>query len=131
MESTRQQKVSRLIQKELASIFIKEGKGIYGNAMVSVTIVRMSTDLSVAKVYLSIFSGSMAGDGYKKEVVKALDEHKSKLRYLLGQSMKRQMRIVPELIFYVDDSVDYFQKIDTILKKVNPEGKLPDPDEEE
>lgn len=131
MESTRQQKVARLIQKELSNIFIREGSLIYGRNMVSVTVVRMSPDLSVAKIYLSIFITGENADKKKKEVIKSLDEHKSKLRFLLGQSMKGQMRVVPELIFYVDDSVDYYQKIDNILKKVNPEGKLPESDQEQ
>jgi len=120
MESTRQQKVARLIQKELSNVFTREGSNIYGRIMVSVTVVRMSPDLSVAKVYLSIF-----GTDKKKDVVTALDEHKGKLRYLLGQSMKGQMRVVPELIFYIDDSVDYYEKIDTLLKKLD----IPEKDE--
>jgi ribosome-binding factor A len=126
MESTRQQKVARLIQKELSNILIREGVNIYGRIMVSVTVVRMSPDLSVAKLYLSIF-----GTDKKKDVIKALDEAKGKLRYMLGQSMKGQMRVVPELIFYIDDSVDYFQKIDTLLKNLDkPKSTQPDDEEE-
>jgi ribosome-binding factor A len=126
MESTRQQKVARLIQKELSNILIREGVNIYGRIMVSVTVVRMSPDLSVAKLYLSIF-----GTDKKKDVIKALDEAKGKLRYMLGQSMKVQMRVVPELIFYIDDSVDYFQKIDTLLKNLDkPKSTQPDDEEE-
>lgn len=115
MESTRQLKVARLLQKELGTLFIREGSWLYGRVMVSVTVVRVSPDLSVAKVYLSIF-----GTENKKEVIQSLDEHKPKIRYMLGQRMKGQMRVVPELIFYIDDSVDYFQKIDSLLKDLNP-----------
>jgi ribosome-binding factor A len=111
METTRQLKVGRLIQKELSGVFIKEGKDIYGRVMVSITVVRMSTDLSVAKVYLSIFPNDKS-----KEVLKKLNEAKSKIRHSLGQKTKGQMRIIPELIFYFDDSAAYFEKIDEVLK---------------
>jgi ribosome-binding factor A len=111
MESTRQLKVGRLIQKELSGVFVKEGQNIYGRVLVSITMVRMSTDLSVAKVYLSIFPNEKS-----TEVLKALNDAKSKVRYDLGQKTKGQMRIIPELIFYFDDSAAYFEKIDNALK---------------
>lgn len=110
MESTRQLKVGRLIQKELSGVFVKEGQNIYGRVMVSITMVRMSTDLSVAKVYLSIFPNEKSS-----EVLKALNDAKPKVRYDLGQKTKGQMRIIPELIFYFDDSAAYFEKIDGLL----------------
>lgn len=117
MESTRQQKVSRLIQKELSQIFIREGSWIYGRSMVSVTVVRISPDLSVAKIYLSIF-----GTTDKKQVMDNLNHHKSKIRFLLGQQLKNQLRIIPELIFYLDDSVDYAQKMEEVFKKIHEDG---------
>lgn len=113
MDNTRQQKVARHIQKELSDVFLREGRAYYGNVMVSITLVRISPDLSVAKVYLSIF-----GTDKKKEVIAALDENKSKIRYYLGQRLKNQSRVVPELIFYVDDSVDYYENIDNLLKGI-------------
>lgn len=114
MESTRQLKVGRLVQKELSGVFIKEGQNIYGRVLVSITMVRMSTDLSVAKVYLSIFPNEKSN-----EVLKALNDAKPKVRYDLGQKTKGQMRIIPELIFYFDDSAAYFEKIDNALKKLD------------
>jgi ribosome-binding factor A len=114
MESTRQLKVGRLIQKELSGVFIKEGQNIYGRVMVSITVVRMSTDLSVAKVYLSIFPNDKS-----KEVLGKLNDAKPKIRHWLGQKTKGQMRIIPELIFYFDDSAAYFEKIDEALKGLN------------
>ena len=114
MESTRQLKVGRLVQKELSGVFLKEGQNIYGKVMVSITVVRMSTDLSVAKVYLSIFPNEKS-----KEVLEKLNEAKSRIRHWLGQKTKGQMRIIPELIFYFDDSAAYFEKIDEALKKLD------------
>jgi len=115
MESTRQLKVGRLIQKELSSVFVKEGQNLYGRVLVSITMVRMSTDLSVAKVYLSIFPNEQSN-----KVLEILNDAKPQIRYWLGQKTKGQMRIIPELIFYFDDSAAYFEKIDNALKKINP-----------
>ncbi len=111
MESTRQLKVGRLIQKELSSVFIKEGQNLYGKVMVTITVVRMSSDLSVAKVYLSIFPNEKS-----KEVLEKLNDAKPKIRHWLGQKTGGQMRIIPELIFYFDDSAAYFEKIDDLIK---------------
>lgn len=114
MESTRQQKVSRLIQRELSQIFIREGSWLFGRIMVSVTTVRISPDLSVAKIYLSVF-----GTNDKVKVIQNLDHHKSRIRYLLGQELKNQLRIVPELVFYLDDSLDYAEKMEEVFKKIH------------
>ena len=124
MESTRQLKVGRLVQKELSGVFVKEGLGLYGKVLVSITIVRMSTDLSVAKVYLSIFPNDKS-----KEVLKNLNDAKPKIRHWLGQKTKGQMRIIPELIFYFDDSAAYFEKIDGMLKGLDTsENNNPKPE---
>lgn len=112
METTRQQKVSKLIQKEMGNLLLKEGRNWYGNGMVSVTIVRISPDLSVAKIYLSIFGGKEP-----KEVIAALNEIKPEIRFQLGKIVGKQLRIVPEIIFYIDDSVDYFERINTALNE--------------
>jgi ribosome-binding factor A len=121
MESTRQQKVARLIQKELSQVFIKEGSWLYGRIMVSITTVRVSSDLSVGKIYLSIF-----GTTDKKKVLQTLDQHKPKIRYLLGQQLKNQLRIIPELIFYLDDSVDYAEKMEEVFKKIHENDRPSD-----
>jgi ribosome-binding factor A len=112
METTRQQKIARLLQKELATIFQKESRSLAAGALVTVTRVRISPDLSVAKVYLSIFP--------VKDIQKMLEDIKEKtkeIRGLLGKGVKEQLRIVPELVFYIDDSLDYADKIDRLLKK--------------
>jgi len=79
--------------------------------MVSVTTVRVSPDLSFAKVYVSVFPSAKA-----KEVKVKLDEHVKMLRFELGQRVRHQLRIVPELAFYIDDSLDYVERIDNLLK---------------
>ena len=111
MESTRQKKVSRLIQKELADIFLKRGNEFAHGKLVSITRVRISPDLSFAKVYLSIFPATNQDD-----VLKAIEEHTSKIRFDLGQKVRTQLRIVPDIAFHIDDSLDYIDKIDKLLK---------------
>jgi ribosome-binding factor A len=111
METTRQKKVSRLIQKELADIFLRKGKEVAPGKLVSITIVRVSPDLSFAKVFLSIFPSTN-----QKEVLVSIQDHASKIRYELGQKVRSQLRIVPEIAFFIDDSLDYIDKIDKLLK---------------
>jgi ribosome-binding factor A len=111
MESTRQKKVSRLIQKELADIFLKKGIEIAPGKLASITLVRVSPDLSYAKVYISIFPSSNQND-----VLSAIKNHTTKIRYELGQKVKSQLRIVPEIVFFIDDSLDYIDNIDKLLK---------------
>jgi len=111
MESTRQKKVSRLIQKEVADIFLKKGSELAHGKMVSVTKVRVSPDLSFAKVYISIYPSAGQDD-----ILKSVQDHSSKIRFEMGQKIRRQLRIVPEIAFYIDDSLDYIEKIDKLLK---------------
>jgi ribosome-binding factor A len=111
MESTRQKKVSRLIQKELADIFLKRGNEFAHSKLVSITRVRVSPDLSFAKVYISIFPATNQDD-----VLKAIQEHSSKIRFDLGNKVRTQLRIVPDIAFHIDDSLDYIDKIDKLLK---------------
>jgi ribosome-binding factor A len=111
MESTRQKKVSRLIQKELADIFLKKNKEFAPGKLVSITVVRVSPDLSYAKVFLSIFPSTNQDD-----VFTAIKEHTTKIRFELGQKVRTQLRIVPEIAFHIDDSLDYIDNIDKLLK---------------
>jgi ribosome-binding factor A len=110
MESTRQKKVSRLIQKELADIFLKRGNEIAHGKLVSITRVRVSPDLSFAKVYISIFHSLNQND-----IFHSIQEHSSKIRFDLGQKVRSQLRIVPDIAFHIDDSLDYIDKIDKLL----------------
>ena len=112
METTRQKKVSELIQKELSIIFQKEIHQFLGNILVTVTRVRVSPDLSVAKAYLSIFPVEKP-----EEALNILNENKKVFRTLLGNSCRHQLRIVPELVLYLDDSAEYAEEIEKLLKK--------------
>ena len=111
MDSTRQKKISRLIQKELSEIFQREVGDIISSTMVSVTVVRVSADLSVAKVYFSIFP--TAGT---EAILASIEENSSRIRFMLGKRVGKQLRIIPELKFFIDDSLDYAEKIDNLLK---------------
>lgn len=111
MGSIRQQKIEQQIQQDLAVIFQKEARSICLGAMVTPTVVRVSPDLSLARVYLSIFAGPD-----KQEVLKSINENKSKVRGALGLALKK-LRVIPSLDFRIDDSLDYAMKIDELLKK--------------
>jgi ribosome-binding factor A len=112
MDTTRQNKVARLIQKELGDIFQRESKNHYGGKMISVTVVRITPDLSLAKVYLSIFPSQ-----HDKDSLTEVQENQSRLRHELGNRIRHQVRIIPELVFIVDDSIDYLENIERLLKK--------------
>lgn len=110
--STRQQKINKQLQKDLADIFQQQGMQAYHGAMISVTGVRITPDLSIAKVYLSIFPSAKA-----KEVMELVNESNKAIRGDLGRRVRHQLRIIPELTFYVDDSLDYVERIDDLLKQ--------------
>ena len=111
METTRQNKISRLIQKELSEIFLLQTKAMNG-VLVSVSVVRISPDVSVARVYLSVFPSNRS-----EEIVKNINANMKAIRYELGTRVRHQLRIIPELKFFVDDSLDYIEKIDELLKE--------------
>jgi ribosome-binding factor A len=112
MESVRQQKVNKLIQKELAELFRSNSKTLFGGAFITVTVVRISPDLGSAKVYLSIMA---AKD--KQQLFKLVQDQTSVIRKKLGAQVGKQLRVVPELTFFIDDSLDYAMKIEELLKK--------------
>ena len=111
METTRQNKIARLIQKELSEIFLLQTKAMPG-VLVSVSIVRISPDMSYARVYLSVFPSERS-----EEIVKNINANVKSIRFELGNRVRYQLRIIPELKFFVDDSLDYAEKIDELLKK--------------
>ena len=111
METTRQAKIARLIQKELSEIFRLQTHGV----LVSVSAVRVSPDLSIAKVYLSIFPTDKS-----QELLESITASAKTIRYELAQRVRFQLRKCPELSFYIDDSLDYIENIDKLL------GKQPD-----
>lgn len=110
METTRQNKIARLLQKELSEIFLLQTKSMPG-MLVSVSVVRISPDMSVARAYLSIFPSEKG-----EEMIKNINANMKSIRYELGKRVRHQPRIIPELKFFVDDSLDYLEKIDELLK---------------
>ncbi len=111
MESTRQQKIARLLQKELGDMFMHQTKAMPG-VLVSVSAVRISPDMGVAKAYLSIFPSNKA-----EELLNNINGNAKTIRFELGKRVRHQLRIIPELKFFVDDSLDYIEHIDELLKK--------------
>jgi len=111
MESTRLNKIGRLLQKELGDIFQKQTQGMHG-VLISVSSVRVSPDLGIAKVYLSIFPSEKG-----PELLKAIKSNTKAIRFDLGQRVRMQLRKIPELSFYIDDSLDYIENIDKLLQK--------------
>lgn len=111
MGSIRQNKIEGVIQEELSVFFQRHAREICLGAMVSVTAVRVTSDLSLARCYLSVFAGPD-----KKDVLISIQTHQGKIRAEIGKRLKN-MRKIPELLFHIDDSLDYAMKIDELLKK--------------
>ena len=112
MESVRQSKVAKLLQKELAELFRANSKTMSDGGFITVTVVRVSSDLSSAKVYLSIMA---AKD--RQAIFNLVQEEKAAIRKRLGNLVGKQLRVVPDLVFFIDDSLDYAMKIEELLKK--------------
>lgn len=115
MQTTRQQKIARLIQKELSDIFQRQTQATHG-VLVSVSAVKISPDLSIAKGYLSIFPSERA-----QELLKNINANAASIRYELGKRTRHQLRIIPELTFFIDDSLDYLEHIDSLLAQSRSE----------
>ena len=110
MATVKQSKVSRLIHKEMGKLFSIHARNLFAGRFITVTTVRISPDLSVAKIYLSLLGNN---DG--EETLEMLNSIKPKIRHLLALETKNQMRKIPELIFYIDDSFEYAANIDRLL----------------
>ena len=111
MQETRQNRICRLLQKELSLIFQSQTRAMRG-VMVSVTRVRVSPDLSICTAYLSIFPSEKS-----EELLQNIQRNTSQIRYELGTRVRNQLRIIPELRFFIDDSLDYIEHIDELLRK--------------
>lgn len=120
METTRQAKIARLLQKELSEILRLQTAKTHGT-LVSVSAVRISPDLSIAKAYLSIFPSAKA-----QEILYNINRSAKTIRYELGQRVRLQLRKIPELAFYLDDSLDYIENIDNLLHKDGAAPKAPE-----
>jgi len=122
MESKRQLKYAKLIQKELGDIFQKEAKHLVGNTLVTITRVMMSPDLGFAKAYLSFLLAE------PKSVFDLINEHKKDIRHALAKRIGKSVRIIPELAFFPDDSATYAQYMDKVISDLHIP---PAPEEEE
>jgi ribosome-binding factor A len=111
MQETRQNKIARLLQKELSLIFQQQTRATHG-VMISVTRTKISPDLSICTAYLSVFPSEKG-----EEILKNINANSKQIRYELGTRVRNQMRIIPELRFFIDDSLDYIEHIDELLKK--------------
>lgn len=123
MEVSRQEKIARMLQKEFGDIFVHYARRIQG-VIISVSEVRITPDLSIARVYLSIFPTAKA-----QEIIEAVNRDTKALRFELGQRVRHQLRIIPEVIFYNDESMDRLAKIDEILAANPISPEMPDEDE--
>ena len=127
MESKRQQKFAGVIQKDLAEIFQREGMNFLPNIMITITKVRVSPALAVVRVYLSFFNS--------KDNLLALNTvklHANEIRYKLGNRIKDQVRIVPHLEFFLDDTSDYVERMDKIFDKISKEPRqTEEPDQDD
>jgi len=111
METTRQLKIARLVQKDLGMIFQQQSHILFGGAMITVTKVHITRDLAIAKIYLSLFATRS-----KPELMESIRLHSKEIRRELGSRVHKQLRIIPELHFYLDDSLDYIDNIEHLLK---------------
>jgi len=126
MESKRQQKYSKLIQKEMGEIFQREGKHLLGPAFVTISRVLVSPDLGLAKIYLSFLLDK------DKPVFEKINEHKKELRKHLGNRIGKSVRIIPEIALFIDDSASYAQHIDKVISSLDiPEAPLEEDLEDE
>lgn len=126
--STRQLKFARLIQKEISDIFQRDKRGILDNAFITVAEVRMSPDLGVAKIYISMM---LAKD--KQTILEKINNRKGEIRKALGDKIRKQVRVIPELIFYLDEVEENAQRMDSLIKNLNipPSAAKPSRGEEE
>ena len=122
METKRQQKFARVIQQQLSETLPTEGWSFHGNSIVTITMVRMSPDLSIAKVYLSIFNAEN-----NELLLNELRAKSREIRYKLGEKIRNQVRVIPSIDFFIDDSMEYVSKMEKLFDAINKpkEGETP------
>jgi len=108
--STRQNKISRLVQREMADILLKLNKSKFTGKLITVTVVRVTKDLGIARIYLSIYPSDFA-----QEILSDIQFNSKQLRGELGRRVGKSLRVIPDLEFYIDDSLDYIDNINKLL----------------
>ena len=130
MESKRQQKVARQLQKDLSEIFQRDVPHLFGGAFITVTTVRVSPDLSIARIYLSFLATKN-----KQLLLDSIIENSRVIRQHLGERVRHQLRIVPDIQFFMDDTAEYAEKMDTLFAGIDippaPDDSAPDEDDDE
>lgn len=121
MESKRQQKFAGVIQQDLAAIFQREGVNYLPNTLITITKVRVTPDLAIARVFLSFFNNNNP-----QSALQTIKLHANEIRYKLGARIKDQVRIIPQLEFFVDDTSDYVERMDKIFDKISKEDRQGD-----
>jgi ribosome-binding factor A len=121
MESKRQQKFAGVIQEDLAAIFQREGMNYLPNTLVTITKVRVTPDLAIARVFLSFFNNTNS-----TVALQTVKLHASEIRYKLGSRIKDQVRVIPQLEFFIDDTSEYVDRMDKIFDKIHREEKQAD-----
>lgn len=112
MDSNRQQKVNELIKRELSLILQQKARGWFGPELITITEVRISPDLFIANVYMSIFPS-----GNKEQIINTARDIHGQIRFELGNRLRNQLRSIPELRFFADDTLEQLERIDNLLKK--------------
>lgn len=123
-ESKRQQRFAGVIQQDLAELFLKDGQAWTAGNFITITKVRMTPDLSIAKVYLSFLESDKAAEG-----MESIQKHAGEIRYKLGVRIKNHARIVPQLVFFVDDTNEYVDKMDRLFEQISQESRQTDEEE--
>ena len=124
MESKRQQKFAGVIQEDLAAILQRESSSYLPNTMVTITKVRVTPDLAIARVFLSFFSNNN-----NQLALQTIKQHASEIRYKLGSRIKDQVRVIPQLEFFIDDTSEYVDRMDKIFDKISKEERQKDVEE--
>lgn len=124
-ESKRQQRFAGVIQQDLADIFLREGNAWLGGNFITITKVRVTPDLAIARIFLSFLDNNNA-----PAVLKSIQEHASEIRYKLGQKIKNNVRIVPQLEFFIDDTNEYVAHMDKLFEQISKEPRQPDTGED-
>ncbi len=121
MESKRQQKFAGVLQQDLAAIFQREGMNYLPNTLLTITKVRVTPDLAIARIFLSFFNAVNP-----VQALQMVKLHASEIRYKLGSRIKDQVRIIPQLEFFIDDTSEYVERMDKIFDKISKEDRQPD-----